>query len=72
MINHNNSLYVSLSDSTSDLIERYADLDAEGYICNFHIINKEIIEALHSAKEWLQGLLQLRNRSGPSSPGCCR
>lgn len=55
MINHNNSLYVSLSDSTSDLIERYADLDAEGYICNFHIINKEIIKALHSAKEWLEG-----------------
>lgn len=50
----NNRFYTKLSSSTSDLIERYADLDAEGYIGNFHIINKEIIEAIHGAKGWLE------------------
>lgn len=51
----NKTFLVLLSDSTCDLIERYADIDSQGHICNFQIINKEVIEALHCAKEWLVG-----------------
>ena len=60
MYNTNSDTYfLPLSDSTADLVERYSDLDAEGYICSYQIINKELIEALMSAGEWLKaGLLK--------------
>lgn len=45
---------IALSAPTAELIERYADFDAEGYISKFQIINEELIGALRSAAEWLQ------------------
>lgn len=66
--------FVPLSDSTRDLIERYADFNEEGYIAVFQIINKEVIEALHCAKEWLtegflanESLSEVWQRENPCS-----
>ena len=44
---------VQLTPSTAELIERYADFDAEGYVAKFQIINEELIGALGSAARWL-------------------
>lgn len=49
-----NKFLVQLTPSTAELIERYADFDSEGYITNFHIINEELIDALHRAAKWLE------------------
>lgn len=45
---------IQLSQPTAELIEHYADLDTEGYIAKFQIINEELIGALRGAAEWLQ------------------
>lgn len=45
---------IQLSAPTAELIEHYADLDAEGYISKYQIINEELIAVLRSAAEWLQ------------------
>ena len=58
IMTQHNTFFTALTESTAELIERYADTDQEGYIRNFQIINKEIISALNQAKEWLcEGLL---------------
>ncbi|MBO7300444.1 MAG: hypothetical protein J6U53_03435 [Tidjanibacter sp.] len=46
--------FTPLTPSTTDLVERYADFDENGYIKNYQIINKELIEALMGAGEWLK------------------
>ncbi len=52
-----NYFSAQLTPSTLDLVERYADFDEGGYIKNYQIINKELIEALVRAGEWLKTTL---------------
>ncbi len=53
-MHHTSTYFAPLTPSTADLVERYANLDNEGYIENYQIINKELIEALMGAGEWLK------------------
>lgn len=44
---------ITLSPSTADLIGRYADLDENGFILKYQILNEEIVLALKKAAESL-------------------
>ena len=65
--------FTPLTPSTADLVERYADFDEGGYIKNYQIINKELIEALAGAGEWLKGSLSAGEAMGEvwSRPNPC-
>lgn len=58
------NFFTPLTPSTADLVERYADFDEGGYIKNYQIINKELIEAIVGAGEWLREGLSERETMG--------
>lgn len=68
-----NTFFTPLTPSTADLVKRYADFDEGGYIKNYQIINKELIEAIVGAGEWLREGLSEREAMGEvwSRPNPC-
>lgn len=58
----NGNVSIQLTPQTADLVRRYAEVDAGGYICKYHIINEEIVGALRSAIGHFGGEMVLGER----------